>query len=83
MAHFELVEKLAPNAVIKVIGVGGGGGNLPTAPGVQFKFGQAHLEIPNINFDDVISTEVNWHALPSTIGSTDEIGAIRYVGQPL
>ena len=27
MAHFELVEKLAPNAVIKVVGVGGGGGN--------------------------------------------------------
>src|ERR1043165_10149830 len=24
---FELVERLAPNAVIKVIGVGGGGGN--------------------------------------------------------
>jgi cell division protein FtsZ len=27
MAHFELIEKLEPNAVIKVIGVGGGGGN--------------------------------------------------------
>lgn len=27
MATFELVEKTAPNAVIKVIGVGGGGGN--------------------------------------------------------
>lgn len=27
MAHFELVEKMAPNAVIKVVGVGGGGGN--------------------------------------------------------
>ena len=27
MAHFELVEKMAPNATIKVIGVGGGGGN--------------------------------------------------------
>ncbi|GGJ99439.1 cell division protein FtsZ [Luteimonas terricola] len=27
MAHFELVEKMAPNAIIKVIGVGGGGGN--------------------------------------------------------
>ena len=27
MANFELVERLAPNAVIKVIGVGGGGGN--------------------------------------------------------
>ncbi|MFT4179838.1 MAG: cell division protein FtsZ [Thermomonas sp.] len=27
MAHFELIEKMAPNAIIKVIGVGGGGGN--------------------------------------------------------
>ncbi|ADV26501.1 cell division protein FtsZ [Pseudoxanthomonas suwonensis 11-1] len=27
MACFELIEKMAPNAVIKVIGVGGGGGN--------------------------------------------------------
>ena len=27
MAHFELVESMAPNAIIKVIGVGGGGGN--------------------------------------------------------
>ena len=27
MAHFELVKRMAPNAVIKVIGVGGGGGN--------------------------------------------------------
>src|SRR5690606_19257954 len=27
MAHFELVENMAPNATIKVDGVGGGGGN--------------------------------------------------------
>ena len=27
MAHFELMEKMAPNAIIKVVGVGGGGGN--------------------------------------------------------
>lgn len=27
MATFELMEKIAPNAVIKVVGVGGGGGN--------------------------------------------------------
>ncbi len=39
---FELVEKLAPNAVIKVIGVGGGGGNAvahmlnATVEGVEF-----------------------------------------------
>src|SRR5690606_8220116 len=27
MAHLELVDKMAPNAVIKVVGMGGGGGN--------------------------------------------------------
>jgi len=27
MAHFELIQQAAPNAVIKVVGVGGGGGN--------------------------------------------------------
>jgi len=27
MAKFELIEKVAPNAIIKVIGIGGGGGN--------------------------------------------------------
>ncbi len=27
MAHFELIQQVAPNAVIKVFGVGGGGGN--------------------------------------------------------
>ena len=27
MAHFELINQVAPNAVIKVVGVGGGGGN--------------------------------------------------------
>lgn len=63
--------------------VGGGAGDLPTAPGVQFKFPQAHLEVPSVNFDDVISVEANWHALPSTISSSDEISAIRYIGQPL
>lgn len=42
MAHFELIEKMAPNAVIKVVGVGGGGGNAvahmvnSTVDGVEF-----------------------------------------------
>ena len=63
--------------------VGGGSNNMPTGPGVQFSFLNAHLEVPTINFDDVISTEVTWHALPSTISNSDEISAIRYVGQPL
>lgn len=57
------------------------GADIVTAPGIQFTFDNAHLEIPSVNFDDVISTEVNFHALPSTIGGTDEIGAIRFIGQ--
>lgn len=60
--------------------VGGGGGNNPNPPGVQFSFPQAHLEIPSVNFDDVIATEVNWHALPTTISSADEISKVRYAG---
>jgi hypothetical protein len=60
--------------------VGGGGGNVPNPPGVQFSFPQAHLEIPSVTFDDVISTEVNWHALPTTISSADEISKVRYAG---
>ena len=60
--------------------VGGGGGNVPNTPGVQFTFPQAHLEIPSLSFDDVISTEVNWHALPTTISAADEIAKVRYAG---
>ncbi|WP_449446516.1 cell division protein FtsZ [Thermomonas brevis] len=42
MAHFELIQETAPNAVIKVFGVGGGGGNAvahmvnSTVNGVEF-----------------------------------------------
>lgn len=63
--------------------IGGGSGSAPTAPGVQVSMGQAHLEVPSLNMDDVISTEVNFHALPSTVGGTDEISVVRYIGQPL
>lgn len=54
--------------------------NLPNGPGIQIKVPTAHLEIPSVNFDDVISTEVTWHALPSTIDGVNEISAVRYVG---
>lgn len=60
--------------------VGGGGGNIPNPPGVQFSFPQAHMEIPSVNFDDVIAVEVNWHALPTTISAADEISKVRYAG---
>lgn len=54
--------------------------DLPVAPGMQFKFPTAHVEVPAINMDDVISVEANFHGLPTTVGGTDEITAIRYVG---
>jgi len=54
--------------------------DLPNGPGIQVKVPTAHLEIPTINFDDVVATEITWHALPSTISAADEISAVRYVG---
>lgn len=55
-------------------------GDAPVAPGMQFKMGQCHLEIPTINNDDVISLEVNFTALPTTISGTNEIELVRYIG---
>ena len=40
---FELIEKIAPNAVIKVIGVGGGGGNAVSAHG-------CHANVEGVDF---------------------------------
>lgn len=53
---------------------------VPTAPGMYFNMTNCHLEIPNFNIDDVIGIEVNFTALPTTIGGTDEITKISYVG---
>lgn len=52
----------------------------PVGPGIQFKLPKAHLEVPSINPDDVVSLEVNFTALPSNLGATDEIGRVTYVG---
>lgn len=59
---------------------GKAGGDNPVAPGIQFKMGQCHLEVPSITNDDVIGLEVNFTALPSTISGTNEITRIRYIG---
>ena len=50
-----------------------------TAPKLAISCPQAMLEIPNHAVDDVISVEVNFHALPSDIANTDEI-TINYFG---
>lgn len=62
------------------IGGKDGGSDTPVAPGVQFKMGRCHLEVPAITNDDVIGLEVNFTALPTSISGTDEIEKIRYVG---
>jgi len=52
---FELVEKLAPNAVIKVIGVGGGGGNAVS-----------HMVSSNIDGVDFVCANTDSQALKKT-----------------
>ena len=54
--------------------------DLPVGPGLQFKVPRAHLEIPSMNPDDVVSIDVNFTGLPSTLAATDEIERVSYVG---
>ena len=61
------------------IGGKDGVNDAPVGPGVQFKMGQCHLEVPTINNDDVIALEVNFTALPTNISGTNEITKVSYV----
>ena len=54
------------------------GGSTAT-PRIVLDMPTCHLEVPTHSIDDVISVEVNFHALPSTIEGTDEM-TITYVG---
>ena len=58
--------------------VGGASGT----PRVELKMDQCHLEVPTHSIDDIISLEVNFHALPSSISETDEL-LVKYVGKAL
>ncbi len=58
-----------------VFDVGGTAG----IPRVQFNFANAHLEIPNLNIEDVISLETSFHALPTSLDGADE-AVVTYVG---
>jgi hypothetical protein len=55
-------------------------GDAPVGPGLQFKIPQAHLSLPTFDLGDVIATNVDFKALPSTISGTDEVSKITYVG---
>jgi hypothetical protein len=54
----------------------GGAGN---APRVEFDMPACHLEVPTHSIEDIISVEMNFHALGTDIESADEL-AIKYVG---
>lgn len=56
------------------------GFDLPVGPGIQFSLPQAHLEVPQLNQDDIVSLDVNFTGLPTTLGATDEISKITLVG---
>lgn len=55
-------------------------GDAPRAPGIQFKIPNAHLSLPSIDLGDVAAVDVAFDALPTSIGATDEITKITYVG---
>lgn len=55
-------------------------GDAPRAPGMQIKIPNAHITLPAIDIQDVVSVTVDFTALPSSMGTTDEITKISYVG---
>ena len=57
----------------------GGSGNTPR---FHISLPTAHLEIPKVQSDDVISVDVAFHGLPSTISLSNE-ATLKYVGAVL
>ena len=80
----DLVEdnkSLRKNSYNLQLFIGGeSGSDVLSGPGLKITMETCHLEIPTHSFDDIISTEVNFHALPSTVAGTNEIGAIDIKG---
>ena len=72
----DLIEATASitNAFSLAFTIGGA-----SAPKVAITLGTCHLEVPTHGIDDVISLETNFHALPSTISSTNE-AVLVYTG---
>ena len=60
----------------------GVGGTTSNTSRVELHMETCHLEVPTHSMDDVISLEVNFHALPSTIGGTNEL-KVKYFGTTL
>jgi hypothetical protein len=54
------------------------GGKTAATNRLEVTCSNAHLELPTHSIDDVISVDVNFHALPSTISGFDE-AALKYI----
>jgi hypothetical protein len=54
-------------------------GGASATPAIHITMPTAHLEVPTHSIEDVISAEVNFHALPSDISDTDEV-TVKYIG---
>ena len=58
------------------------GGTTSATPRLIATLPNCHLEVPSHSMDDVISLEVNFHALPGAIDSSDE-ASLKYLGTAL
>lgn len=58
--------------------IGGKGANTNR---LEVTCANSHLELPTHSIDDVISVDVNFHALPSTISGFDE-ASLKYLADP-
>ena len=70
---------LVTNDFNLVLSIGG-----TTAPNVTITMATCHLEVPTMSFDDIVSTDVAFHALPSKLDPSAagefEISSIVYEG---
>lgn len=54
-------------------------GGAAATPRMEMNMAQCHLEVPTHSLDDVVSLDVAFHALGTTIDATDEL-TVTYVG---
>jgi hypothetical protein len=52
----------------------------PRAPGMAISIPSAHMVLPSIETNDALSMNIEFSALPTDMGTTDEIDLIRYIG---
>lgn len=74
----EDTSKITQNFAI-TLNVGGEPGEASQGPCLSFIMPKCHVEIPTHSFEDVISLETNFHALPTNVDSADEL-EVRYAG---